>query len=137
MDTVILRTATRALLPLLLLFSVFLFLRGHNEPGGGFVGGLMATGAITLYAMANGVAAARRVLRVSPRTLIGAGLLLGLGSGLLPILFGRDFLTGLWTTATVPGLGELHLGTPLLFDVSVYSVVTGVTLAFVLTLLEE
>lgn len=137
MDTVILKTATRALLPLLLLFSVFLFLRGHNEPGGGFVGGLMATGAIALYAMANGVDAARRVLRVPPRKFIGGGLLLGLGSGLIPVMFGRSFLTGLWTTVNVPGFGEVHLGTPLLFDLSVYCVVTGVTLVFVLTLLEE
>ncbi|MFG0335882.1 MAG: Na+/H+ antiporter subunit B [Maioricimonas sp. JB049] len=137
MNTVILRTASRALLPLLLLFSLFLFLRGHNEPGGGFVGGLIATGAIALYAMVHGVAAARQVLRTSPRMLIGCGLLLGLGSGLIPVLFGYSFLTGLWTSATVPVLGELHLGTPLLFDLGVYSVVTGVTLAFVLILLNE
>lgn len=137
MNTLILRTATRLLLPILLLFSLFLFLRGHNEPGGGFVGGLMATGAIALYAMANGVAEARQVLRVSPRRLIGFGLLLGLISGLLPVLRGQLFLTGLWVSATVPGLGDTHFGTPLLFDLSVYCVVTGVTLVFVFTLLEE
>lgn len=137
MDTLILKTATRLLLPLLLLFSVFLFLRGHNEPGGGFVGGLMTTGAVAVYAMANGVAAARTMLRMPPRVLIGCGLLIGLTSGLLPILAGRSFLTGLWITATVPGLGDVHLGTPLLFDLSVYCVVTGATLVFVFTLLEE
>lgn len=137
MDSLILKTASRLLLPILLLFSVFLFLRGHNEPGGGFVGGLMATGAVALYAMANGVAEARQVLRVPPRVLVGFGLLLGLTSGLLPVLAGRNFLTGLWMNASVTGFGDVHLGTPLLFDLSVYCVVTGVTLVFVFTLLEE
>lgn len=137
MDTLILKTATRLLLPLLLLFAVFLFLRGHNEPGGGFVAGLMTTGAVALYAMANGPAAARKMLRVSPRALVGCGLLMGLTSGLLPLFAGRSFLTGLWMVAEAPALGPVHLGTPLLFDLSVYCVVTGVTLVFVLALLEE
>ncbi len=137
MDSVILKTAVRFLLPLLLLASIFLFLRGHNEPGGGFVGGLVAGGAIALYAITRSAAAARQLVRASPRLLIGSGLLLALGSGLAPLFFGRPFLTALWTTTTTAVLGELHIGTPLLFDLGVYCVVTGVTLAFVFTLLEE
>lgn len=137
MDSVILKTAIRFLLPLLLLASVFLFLRGHNEPGGGFVGGLVASGAIALYAMTCSAAAARQMVRVSPRVLIGSGLLLALGSGLAPLFVGRPFLTGLWTTVTTASLGELHPGTPLLFDLGVYCVVTGVTLVFIFSLLEE
>ncbi|WP_182865174.1 Na+/H+ antiporter subunit B [Stieleria mannarensis] len=137
MDSVILRTAIRFLFPLLLLSSVFLFLRGHNEPGGGFVGGLVASGAIALYAMTHDVAAARRVLRVSPRVLIGSGLLLALCCGLAPLAIGRPFLTGLWINITSSGLGKVHLGTPLLFDLGVYCVVTGVSLVFVFSLLEE
>ncbi len=137
MDSVILKTAIRFLLPLLLLSSVFLFLRGHNEPGGGFVGGLVASGAVVLYAITQSVAAARQLIRVSPRVLIGAGLLMSLSSGLAPLFLGRPFLTGLWTTTTVGSLGELHLGTPLLFDLGVFCVVTGVTLVFVFSLLEE
>jgi len=137
MDSLILRTATRLLLPLMILFSIFLFLRGHNEPGGGFVGGLIATGAVALYALGNGVAPARKILRVSPRTLVGAGLLLGVFSGMLPLLFGRSFLTGLWFVTTLPGCGEIHLGTPLLFDLSVFLVVNGVALKFVFAFLEE
>lgn len=137
MDSVILKIAIRFLLPLLLLASVFLFLRGHNQPGGGFVGGLLASGAIALYALTHTAASARRILRVSPRVLIGSGLLLALSSGVAPLLLGRPFLTALWTTVTTDGLGELHIGTPLLFDLGVYCVVTGVTLAFVFSLLEE
>ncbi|HMN02746.1 MAG TPA: MnhB domain-containing protein, partial [Geobacter anodireducens] len=66
MQSLFLATAVRLLLPLLLLFSLFLLLRGHNEPGGGFVGGLVAAAAFALHALAHGVAAARRVLRVEP-----------------------------------------------------------------------
>lgn len=137
MDSVILKTAIRFLFPLLLLSSVFLFLRGHNEPGGGFVGGLVAAGAIALYALTHTVAEARQVLRVSPRVLIGSGLLLSLSCGAAPLLFGRPFLTGQWTTMATVGFGEVHLGTPLLFDLGVFCVVIGVTLVFVFSLLEE
>lgn len=137
MNSVILKTAIRFLLPLLLLASVFLFLRGHNEPGGGFVGGLVASGTIALYAMTHSAAAARQLVRVSPRVLIGSGLLLALSSGAAPLFLDLPFLTGLWTTITTAGLGELHIGTPLLFDLGVYCVVTGVTLVFVFSLLEE
>ncbi|TWU45020.1 Na(+)/H(+) antiporter subunit B [Novipirellula aureliae] len=137
MDTLILKTATRILLPLLLLFSIFLFLRGHNEPGGGFVGGLVASGAVAVYAMGSGVLPARKLLRVPPRWLIGGGLLLGLLSSLLPLLFGHSFLAGLWLETTLPGWGEIHLGTPLLFDLGVFCVVNGVATEFVFAFLEE
>jgi len=137
MDSIILKTAVRFLMPWLLLSSGFLFLRGHNEPGGGFAGGLLAAGAIALFAMTESAAAARKVVRVSPRVLISSGLLMALSSGLAPLFCGRPFLTGLWTKMPAGGLGELHIGTPLVFDLGVYCVVTGVTLVFVFTLLEE
>ena len=92
MNSIILRTATRFLMTLLILFSIFLLLRGHNEPGGGFVGGLVAAAAYILHALAFDVSATRAALRVAPRTLIGLGLLLAVGSGLLPLLLGRPFL---------------------------------------------
>ena len=78
----IFRTAARLLMPLLLLFAVFLLLRGHNEPGGGFVGGLVAAAAFALYAIAFGVQRARQALLVNPLTLLGTGLLIALASGL-------------------------------------------------------
>lgn len=137
MNSVILTTAIRFLLPLLMLSSVFLFLRGHNEPGGGFVGGLVAGGAIALYAMTHDVSAARRVVRVTPRSLIAFGLLMSLCSGVAPMFVGQPFLTGLWMTAEFRDFGTLHPGTPLLFDLGVYCVVTGVTLIFVFSLLRE
>lgn len=131
--SLILTTASTFLMPLLMLFSVFLLLRGHNAPGGGFSGGLVAAAAFALYGIASGPDAARRALVVDPRRLIPVGLLLALGSGLLPFFARLPFLTGLW--ASVPmGDRVLSLGTPLLFDAGVYFVVLGVTLTVILTL---
>jgi multicomponent Na+:H+ antiporter subunit B len=132
---VILESAARGLLPLLLLVSLFVLLRGHNEPGGGFVGGLVAAAAVALVALASGVDAARRVLRVSPLALVGAGLSLALGAGLAGLVAGRPFLAGLWLELPLPVVGKL--GTPVVFDVGVYLVVVGITLTILLPLLEE
>ncbi|MCX7751576.1 MAG: Na+/H+ antiporter subunit B [Blastocatellia bacterium] len=130
--SLILNLAVRLLLPLLLLFSIFLLFRGHHAPGGGFVGGLVAAAAIALYALAQGAAAAHSLLRLPPKGLIAAGLLTALASGLLGPLEGMPFLTGRWIK-----WDRLELGTPVLFDVGVYLVVVGVTLLIVFTLMEE
>lgn len=137
MTSLILRTATRYLLALLLLFSVFLLLRGHNHPGGGFAGGLVAAGAFALYSIAFDPGAARDLLRVDPRSLIGAGLLLALGSGLPALPAGQPFLTGQWTHLEFGRAAGLDLGTPLLFDLGVYLAVLGMTLTILLALAEE
>jgi multicomponent Na+:H+ antiporter subunit B len=134
MTSLILSTATRYILPLLLLFSIFLLLRGHNEPGGGFVGGLVAAAAFALYAIAFDVATARRTLGVDTRTLIGLGLLVALSSALAALIAGQPFMTGLWSEYAVPLLGKV--GTPLLFDTGVYLVVIGVALTIIFGLAE-
>jgi multicomponent Na+:H+ antiporter subunit B len=136
-SSLILSTTTRVLQPLLLLYSVFLLVSGHNEPGGGFAGGLVAAAAFTLHAIAYDVASARRALRFEPSTLIALGLLLALGTGVLPpLLWDEPFLTSAWAEVRLLGLEPLDLGTPLLFDLGVYLVVTGVALTFVLSLAE-
>ena len=137
MTSLILATAARYLLSLLLLFSIFILIRGHNEPGGGFIGGLIAAAAFALNAFAFNARTARRTLRINPRTLVPLGLLIALGSGTAPLLVGEPFLRAIWFPLTVPGLGELPLGTPLIFDCGVYLVVLGVTLTMILTLAEE
>ena len=137
MTSLILSTATRFLLPLLLLFSIFVLLRGHNEPGGGFVGGLIAAAAFALHAIATDARRARRTLRVDPQTSIAVGLATALGSGILALFYDLPFMTGLWVTLHNPWLEELKVGTPLLFDAGVYLVVFGVTLTIILALAEE
>jgi multisubunit Na+/H+ antiporter MnhB subunit len=120
-------------MPVMLLFAVFLLLRGHNEPGGGFVGGLVVAAAYVLYTVAYGVPASRRALPVDSGTLLSAGLLIALASGLPGVLLGRSFLTALWTTVSV-GRVEIDLGTPLLFDIGVFLAVVGVVLTIVFAL---
>ncbi len=137
MNSVILRSATLYMQPILLLFSVFLLMGGHNEPGGGFTGGLVAASAFVLHAVAFGVPEARRLLRADPRTLIGLGLLLAAGSGLLSVFGGGAFMTGVWAELPVPGLGTVALGTPLLFDTGVYLDVIGVTLLIIFSMAES
>jgi len=135
MSSLILRTATRFLMPLLMLFALFLLLRGHNEPGGGFVGGLVVAATFVLYVMAYGVAAARRALLIDPATLLGIGLLVALASGMAPVLFGRTFMTAMWGRVSV-GSSAIDIGTPLTFDIGVFLAVIGVVLTIVFTLAE-
>jgi multicomponent Na+:H+ antiporter subunit B len=134
--SLILRTATRFLMTLLLLFSLFLLLRGHNEPGGGFVGGLVAGAAYVLYAISYDVASARRLLRLDPHALVGMGLLLAAGSGVAGLATGKAFLTGLWTSLRV-GESTADLSTVLVFDIGVYLTVLGTVLTILFSLLEE
>ena len=136
-ESLILSTATRYLLPLLLLFSIFLLLRGHYEPGGGFVGGLVAAAAFALNVIAFGVHHTRQVLRLDPRILIGVGLLVAAVSGMFAWLFsiGNPYFTAIWLKNPWPVLGKV--GTPLLFDIGVYFVVLGVVLKIIFVLAED
>jgi multicomponent Na+:H+ antiporter subunit B len=137
MNSVMFQTAAGILKPIMLLFAVFLFLRGHNAPGGGFVAGLVAASGFCLDAFAYGAANARRSLGVAPQFLIAAGLIVALFSGIPGLIYEQSYLTGLWGVVTLPVFGEFKLGTPLFFDAGVFMVVLGVTLLFILTLLEE
>ena len=132
--SLILRTTTRLLITLLFMTALFLLWRGHNEPGGGFIGGLIAAGALALYLIAFGERALRDLLRVHPRGLLGVGLGLALLSGLFALFGGEAFMAGQWVTLPLAGGGTLKLGTPLLFDVGVFLVVIGFTLTFLLAL---
>jgi multisubunit Na+/H+ antiporter MnhB subunit len=133
MSSSILQTATRLLMPLLLLFALFLLFRGHNAPGGGFVAGLVVAAAFVLHAIAYGTNASRRALLVPPPLLLPIGLCVALASGVPAVVLGRPFMTGLWTTIGT-GPAALALGTPLLFDIGVFLAVVGVALTIVFTL---
>lgn len=135
-DSLILRTTVRYLFPVLLLFSVFIFWRGHNEPGGGFIAGLVASAAYALFSIARGAAEARRALGIETRLLIGIGLLTALSSGLPSLLTGGSFLTGIWGTLSLPGIPDIKIGTPVLFDTGVFLAVVGVTLTMIFALEE-
>lgn len=135
MKSVILSNAIRIMLPLLLIFSLFLLVRGHDQPGGGFTGGLVAAAAFSLLAIAEGIEKAEKALRFSTSAIIAAGLLLALSSGLIAVFMGAPFLTSYWLEFEF--LYPLKLGTPLIFDTGIYLVVAGVTLKIIFTLMEE
>jgi multicomponent Na+:H+ antiporter subunit B len=139
MNSLILRVAARFMLPVLLLFSIFLLVRGHNHPGGGFSGGLVAAAAFTLYAFAFGTKATWSALRVDTRRLMGAGLLVALASGTIGLVRGGALLSGRgsWISFYWVDEGTLHLGPAVFFDVGVYLVVVGVALTIILNLAEE
>lgn len=119
----------------LLLLSFFLFFRGHNQPGGGFIGGLVAAAGFALFAYAFGVQRMKQRMLVSPAVWVVAGLTMAYGSGFLGQIFGSEFLQGLWTSFEVPLLGQL--GTPNLFDLGVYTVVIGMITLIVSELFED
>lgn len=134
MKSVILKAAADFLLPLLLLFSVFLLLRGHYLPGGGFVGGLVASIAFILHAFAGGLKKGKKYFPFHPGFLMPIGLLLSLLSGLLPMFLGEAFMTGIWYPEALPAIGMM--GTALFFDLGVYLVVIGVSLTIIFTIVE-
>ena len=135
MKSIILKSASNYLLPLLLLFSVFVLLRGHYLPGGGFIGGLIASIAFVLHAFANGLKNTRFLLRIHPGFFIPAGLLLSLLSGLAPMWFDLPFLTGIWMDNPIPVIGMV--GSALFFDTGVFLVVVGVSLTIIFTISES
>jgi len=138
MNSIILRAGARYLVGLLLLFSVYMLLRGHNEPGGGFIGGLIGATGFVLYAIASGTGDARRALRLAPETLAVAGLGIALLAGLAAALFADAFFTGQWLFlgATDESKG-LPLSTVLVFDIGVYLAVFGAILSLVFAMEEE
>ncbi|PKP26051.1 MAG: Na(+)/H(+) antiporter subunit B [Bacteroidetes bacterium HGW-Bacteroidetes-2] len=136
MKTVILKTASNYLLPLLLLFSFFILLRGHYLPGGGFVGGLIAAIAFVLHAFANGLENTKQLLRIHPGFLMPVGLALALFSGFSPIIFSDlPFMTGIWFPEPLSVVGMV--GSALFFDIGVYLVVVGVSLTIIFTITES
>lgn len=132
MKSNILRTGTTYLLPILLLFSVFLLLRGHYHPGGGFVGGLVASIAFVLHSFANSTEETLKLFRFPPSRLIPFGLLIAALSMFAPAFLGQPVMTGLWMDEPIPVIGLI--GSALFFDLGVYFVVIGVVLNILFTI---
>ncbi|MBR0556488.1 Na+/H+ antiporter subunit B [Ciceribacter sp. L1K23] len=136
MNTLIFRTVAPFLTPLMVLFSIFVLLRGHNEPGGGFIGGLIAASAFAIYGIAFGVQSVRRAIIFHPMSIAGCGLFISCLSGLLSAFFGVPFMTGLWIYPTFAGI-EVPLATVISFDIGVYLVVVGSITSIALALEEK
>ena len=130
----IMSTFVRLLLPLALLVSAFIFLRGHNAPGGGFIAGLITAIALIMQYLANGVAWTHARMPSRTHPLIAAGLVIALLTGVASWLFGAPFLTSTFTHVTLPWVGEFELASAMAFDLGVYLVVVGTTLLILVNL---
>ncbi len=118
----------RLLLPVAAVFAFHLFMRGHNEPGGGFVAGLVVAIAFLAQYMVSGTRWVEDRMRLQPPRWIAAGLLVALATGLGALWFGHPFLTTHTAHVTWPLVGEVHLPSAALFDLGVFVVVVGATL---------
>lgn len=137
MNSVILIAGARLQAVLLLVFSLYMLLRGHNAPGGGFIGGLIAATGFVAYAIACGTADARRALRFDPGSIAATGLGIALIAGVVAMVLGDALFTGQWLfvapTETSKGW---PLSTVLVFDIGVYLVVLGAVLSVTFALEE-
>jgi multicomponent K+:H+ antiporter subunit A len=124
----VLSVVAKPLLPIALLVSAFLFLRGHNEPGGGFIAALVTGVALILQYIAEGSRTAEVRFRRDARTLIGAGILVAMLTGLGSWAFGYPFLTSTYAYVTLPVVGKFEVASAMLFDLGVFLGVVGTVL---------
>jgi multicomponent Na+:H+ antiporter subunit B len=137
MNSAILQIAARYLKWILIVFAVLALLRGHNHPGGGFIGGLMAGLAIVYRGFAFNAFQIKEELKDRPERYIATGLAIILLSFVPSVALNATLMTGMWLTIPIPFVGELKLGTPFLFDIGVFFTVIGVTLMFVFSLTQK
>jgi multicomponent Na+:H+ antiporter subunit B len=130
----LLATGTQTMVPTLALFSVYLLVVGHDVPGGGFAGGLIASAALLLIYLAFGRRGLRRTLPVQPQTAMGVGILLALTAGTIGLVFDGTFLTYEYAQWSAPLIGDIKVSTLLLFDLGVYAVVVGLVTTGILEL---
>jgi multicomponent K+:H+ antiporter subunit A len=126
--------ATRVMLPIALMVAVYIFLRGHNQPGGGFVSGLVASIALLMQYMASGFAWTTRRQRLAYHTMIGLGVIIAGLTGVGSWLAGRPFLTSDFAYYTIPPIEEFELATALLFDLGVFLCVLGAVMLMLFSL---
>ena len=126
--SIIVDTSVRVLYHSMWVLSLYFLFAGHNQPGGGFIGGLVAGAAIALRYVAGGVDDVRTALPIGPWTVLGGGLLISSSTALVPILLGNDVLDHATFSATLPVIGDMKATSALPFDIGVYLVVLGMVL---------
>ncbi|WP_036817496.1 Na(+)/H(+) antiporter subunit B [Pontibacillus yanchengensis] len=137
-NDLILRTTTILIAFILLAFSVYLFIAGHNAPGGGFIGGLMTAAAVVLMYMTYGFESVKKIIPINFRYLIPVGLLTAVLTGMGSFLYNEPFLSQTFAHFShIPILGEVELATALLFDLGVYLTVVGITLTIILSIAND
>jgi multicomponent K+:H+ antiporter subunit A len=121
-------SAARLLLPFALLIAIYIFLRGHNEPGGGFIAGLVAAAALVMQYMGEGLRPTLERMRLDFAALIGGGVILAAATGVASLIAGAPFLTSAHADLHVPAIGDVPLSSALAFDLGVFMTVVGATM---------
>ena len=135
MNPVLLQLTSGYLSKILYLLAILFFLKGHNSPGGGFIAGLMVASAVMLDMLAFGVVKVKKSMILAPLKMAACGVVLALFASLIPVFYGQPFFTGVWVPEfTVPFLGKMHIGTPLLFDLGVFMTVIGFAVSVIFDL---
>lgn len=135
MKTLILSTILKALAPLFIGFALYMFFRGHDNPGGGFIAGLIASIPLMIHAMVFGYKATATKFKIKPRVFTALGLLIAILSGTFSMVNGKSYLTSVWIDQKLPLIGKV--GSPIFFDLGVFLVVFGVVLQITFLLTEE
>ncbi|RLL47755.1 Na(+)/H(+) antiporter subunit B [Oceanobacillus piezotolerans] len=136
-NDVMLQVSMRVITLFIFAFSFYLFLAGHNNPGGGFIGGLMTASAILVLYLAFDMKTITKAIPFSFTTMIGVGLLIAVATGIMSMLFGYPFLTHFFDYFLFPLFGEVELTTALFFDLGVYLVVVGAAMTIILAIAED
>jgi multicomponent Na+:H+ antiporter subunit B len=134
MISLILNRIARIVVHIILLFSIFMLFKGHNEPGGGFIAGLMAAVAIVLIYIVYDLQTVKKLMPIPYPAMIALGLFFAAGTGLGGVILGYPFLTQTFDYVHIPLVGEIELATALSFDIGVFLVVVGATLLIISTL---
>lgn len=136
-NDLILQTTAKVIVFIILTFGIYIFFAGHNNPGGGFVGGLITASAIVLLMIAFDLETIKKMIPFDFTMFIGIGMCFAIFTGIGSFLFDVPFLTHAFGFYTLPLIGEVELATATLFDVGVYFVVVGATLTIIQTIGED
>ncbi|RKD24494.1 Na(+)/H(+) antiporter subunit B [Ammoniphilus oxalaticus] len=136
-NDVILQTYTKAVAFIILIFSLYLFLAGHNQPGGGFIGGLMTSAALVLLYIAFDMKTVDNMIPIDFRKMVALGLTIAVFTGFGSFIFQVPFLTHSFGYFRLPLLGETELATAVMFDLGVYLTVVGGTMTIMLAIAED
>jgi multisubunit Na+/H+ antiporter MnhB subunit len=136
MKNIVLEKTARLFMIIMTGFALFILLRGHHRPGGGFIAGIIASAGFLFYAIVFGSDKLMEILKINPRYIMGIGLIISLSASFLPTLQGLPSLTGVWHKINLFNVIDFEIGTPLLFDTGVFILVIGVILGIITSIMD-
>ena len=137
MRNIILEKIAKIVLPGMIMAAIFLLFRGNNNPGGGFMSGLIESVGFVFYEIVYETKSVKKMLYFSSIQWMGIGLLLVLFSAIFSLFLNRELLTGIWPATKIPFFDTIIPSTPIVFDMGVFLVVTGLILTIIITIMEE